>query len=116
VLIPGSCRDRIQKWYRAVCDRIMVEDMKLARAEEGIARQNLEDDVVDLAGTRSLGTAVCVSCVVPLFQWLKLFAQLFDSGMITDYCNMTVMCVRLQVEMLLRKCKHSWILKKGVSL
>lgn len=25
--------------------------MKLTRAEEAIARQNLEDDVVDLAGT-----------------------------------------------------------------
>ena len=41
---------RIQAWYKGCVDRAMVEDLKLERAEEAIQRQNLEDDVVDLAG------------------------------------------------------------------
>lgn len=45
---------RIQKWYRGCADRAEVEDLKLARAEEGIARQNLEDDVVEVAGKQAV--------------------------------------------------------------
>lgn len=68
----------------------MVEDLKLERAEQAIARQNLEDDVVDLAGKNAVDDVLSFLATAEGKRRLKeerqaVKVRLFPSGVLLRF-------------------------------